>query len=297
MVRCWKCGRDNEDGMRFCTNCGNPLSADAPASGADSTRFDPMQSETISFNAPQTTTPPTNWPTTPYSSAQPPPSSYSTVAAPAPKSRVGLITGIVVLLLVGLTGLAGAAGWYYYRNSSQVATTNGNANRRGLEPDSKPTPASNANATPTPAASPESKQLFEPPTTPTKEGTFTVYANKGWQMSDIAVVPLEQFRTSVDGIIDLEGVKTGVRAGGVNDAKTKSRRLYQEFPTGALLMRTRYSNGHFSNVVAAGASGNWENLPDERGMLEFSVNDNAPDGNGGQFTIKVKMTSVPKAKK
>ncbi len=296
MVRCWKCGRDNEDGMRFCTNCGNPLSGDAPASGAGSSGFDPMQSETISFNAPQTTTPPTNWPTTPYGSAQQPPPSYSTVAAaPAPKSRVGLITVIVILLLFGLVGMAGVAGWYYYRNSGEVAT-NGNSNRL-VGPGGKPTPESNANTTPTPAASPESKQLFEPPTTATKEGTFTVYANKGWQMSDIAVIPLERFTTSVDGIVDLEGVKTGVRAGGVNDAKTKSRRLYQEFPTGALLMRTRYANGHFSNVVAAGASGNWENLPDERGMLEFSVNDNAPDGNGGQFTIKVKMTSVPKAKK
>ena len=61
-------------------------------------------------------------------------------------------------------------------------------------------------------------------------------------------------------------------------------------------MRTRYADGRFSNTVAAGVNGSWENLPEERGMLEFAVNDNAPKDNGGQFTIRVKMTSVPKKK-
>ncbi len=94
--------------------------------------------------------------------------------------------------------------------------------------------------------------------------------------------------------MDIAGVKTGVRAGGVKDEKFKSRRLYEEFPVGALLMRTRYADGRFSNMVAAGTSGSWENLPDERGMLEFIINDNAPQDNGGQYTIKVKLKSVPK---
>lgn len=295
MLRCSKCGRDNEEGMRFCTNCGNTLAAAAPPPpAAGGTAYDPMQSETISFNAPPTTTPPSNWPTTPYTSATPPPSTAS-----VPKSRSGLIIGVVAVLLLGMLGLAGAAGWYYYANTREVVTTNGNKNSGSLEPRSKSTPGdSNANTSPTPSASPSpASKTFEPPTVPTKEGTFTVYANRGWQLSEIAVVPLEQFTTTVDGIVDLAGIKTGVRAGGVNDAKTKSRRLYPEYPTGALLMRTRYADGHFSNVVAAGVSGSWENLPDERGMLEFAINDNSTEGNGGQFTIKVKLKSVPKSKK
>jgi hypothetical protein len=200
--------------------------------------------------------------------------------------------------LLGLLGVGGIAGYYYYSNSKNVAVNNGNSNRRGtLDPDKKATPEANTNASPesSPEPSPSPRQqLFEPPTTPTKEGSFTVYANESWQRSDIAVVPLEQFTTTVDGIVDIAGVKTGVRAGGVSDAKFKSRRLFPEFPVGALIMRTRYADGRFSNMVAAGIRGDWQNLPDERGMLEFIINDNAPQDNGGQFTIKVKFRSVPK---
>ena len=35
-------------------------------------------------------------------------------------------------------------------------------------------------------------------------------------------------------------------------------------------------------------------LPDERGMLEFTVNDKTPENNGGQFTIKVKYKGIKK---
>jgi hypothetical protein len=65
-------------------------------------------------------------------------------------------------------------------------------------------------------------------------------------------------------------------------------------------MRTRYADGRFSNTVAVsagGASGSWQNLPDERGMIEFRINDNAPQSNGGQFTVHVRLTRVPKSKK
>jgi hypothetical protein len=139
--------------------------------------------------------------------------------------------------------------------------------------------------------------MFAPPTVPTKDASFTVYANGDWQLSPIAVVPLEQYRTSVEGIVDLAGAKAGVRAGGTNDAALKSRRLFAEWPTGALLMRTRYADGRFSNTVATsagGASGSWQNLPDERGMLEFRINDNQQQNNGGQFTIRVRLTRAPK---
>jgi hypothetical protein len=208
-----------------------------------------------------------------------------------------MIAIIVGALLLGLAGIGGLGAWYYYSSGTETANNGG----IGLGDDTKnkngspsPKPTSNVNTEPTPAASPTSKQLFEPPTVPTKEGTFTVYANEGWQMSNIAVVPLEEFTTSVDGIVDVAGVKVGLRAGGTKDAQFKSRRLVPEFPTGALLMRTRYADGRYSNMVAAGTSGSWQNLPDERGMLEFAINDNAPQNNGGQFTIRVKLTKVPK---
>lgn len=294
MVRCGKCGRENEQGMRFCTNCGTPMTGESQT-GAAAGGYDPHTSETISFNAPPQTAVGMGTPTTPYTA---PPFAESPPPPPQ-KSRTGMIVGIIAgLLLLGLVGLGGVAGYYYYTNTKKdVAVNNGNSKQGTLDPDKKATPTQeNTNATPesSPQPSPSPKQLFEPPTTPTKEGSFTVYANEGWQMSNIAVVPLEQFTTTTDGIVDIAGVKTGLRAGGTNDAKFKSRRLFPEFPVGALIMRTRYADGKFSNMVAAGTRGDWQNLPDERGMLEFIINDNAPQDNGGQFTIKVKLKSVPK---
>jgi hypothetical protein len=262
--------------------------AGAPSS---SQGYDPSSSETISFNAPPQTAVGMGTPTTPYTA---PP---FTESAP-PKSKTGLVVGITLgVLLLGLLGLGAVGGYYYYSNSKDVSVNNGNRKEGTLDPDRKPTPApANTNASPEsePSPTPASKQLFEPPTTPTKEASFTVYANEGWQMSDIAVVPLERFNSTTDGIVDIAGVKTGIRAGGVKDDKFKSRRLYNEFPVGALLMRTRYADGRFSNMVATGTSGSWQNLPDERGMLEFIINDNEPKDNGGQFTIKVKLKDVPK---
>jgi hypothetical protein len=92
----------------------------------------------------------------------------------------------------------------------------------------------------------------------------------------------------------LAGIKNNVPVKGADDAKTKSRRIYAQYPTGALLMRTRYANGRYSNVQPLSASNSWENFPDEIGKLEFCVNDNAPANNGGQFIVTVTMTSVPK---
>ena len=286
MMRCGKCGSDNAEGMLFCTNCGTPLGT---VSSGESTSVNSSQHETLSFPAPPPTTP-TGWPTVgSYVPPQPPVSSGST------KKNTGLIVGIVAVLLLGVVGAAGAIGWYVYSKSgTEVSNKNQNTANENVSPSPSPTNA-NANQSPTPKPSP-SNMSFDPPTVPTKEGTFTVYANEGWQVSNIAVVPYETYTTRVEGIVDLAGAKAGIRADGNKEAKLKSRRLFAEYPTGALLMRTRYANGRFSNTVAAGTSGNWENLPDERGMLEFAVNDNAPQDNGGQFTVRVKMTSVPKKK-
>ena len=153
---------------------------------------------------------------------------------------------------------------------------------------------------PTPSISPTPQLSITPPVEATKKGSFTVFANNGWQLSDIDVIPLEQFTTGVTGLVDLTGLKTGVSSKGLTDTATKSRRTYPEFPTGALLMRTHYADGKYSNVqpvTAPPSKGTWQNFPDERGRLEFCINDSAPEQNGGQFTVTVTMTSVPKAKK
>lgn len=287
MLRCGKCGRDNAEGMRFCTNCGALLETEA---GGGSGSIDASQPpDTISFSAPPPTSPTAGWPTAgAYLPPQPP-------VSKGRSDNTGLIIGIVAVLLVGVVVVAGGVGWYLY---SKPDTEVANRNTKNGNVTASPSPTnSNANTRPSPEATPTpSNKSFEPPTAPTKEGSFTVYANEGWQLSEIAVVPYEKYTTKVEGLVDLAGAKAGIRAGGDKDAKLKSRRLFAEYPTGALLMRTRYADGRFSNTVAAGVNGAWENLPDERGMLEFAINDNAPKDNGGQFTIRVKMTSVPKNK-
>jgi hypothetical protein len=222
---------------------------------------------------------------------------------------MGLIIGLIALVVLLSLAVFGAAAGYYFYSKSQTANSNNdegvykpstgdNSNENANEnANAKPTPK--ASVSPTPAASPTEGQLFEPPTVPTKDSSFTVYANGDWQLSQIAVVPLEKFTTEVEGIVDFAGAKAGVSPGGTKDAQYKSRRLFTEWPTGALLMRTRYADGRFSNTVAlaaGAATGAWENLPDERGMLEFRINDNAPQSNGGQFTVHMRLTSVPKSK-
>jgi hypothetical protein len=302
MVACLKCGRENPEGMRFCSNCGTAL-AESPPSGAvgggsapDSSSF-----ETLSMNQnPQTA--PTSWPNfgEQFKQNAPP-------VATAKKSRTGLIVGIIALVvLLGLAVIGAGAGYYFYSRSHTGEGNNNNGEgvyKSSLDGNSnenanaKPSPT--ASTSPSPAPSPTVGQSFEPPTVPTKDASFTVYANGDWQLSTIAVVPLEKFTTEVEGIVDLAGAKAGIGPGGTKDAQYKSRRLFQEWPTGALLMRTRYADGRFSNTVAlaaGAATGAWENLPDERGLLEFRINDNAPQSNGGQFTVHMSLTSVPKSK-
>jgi hypothetical protein len=205
-----------------------------------------------------------------------------------PKSKTFLIIGgIAGLLILGLITVAGVVVYNLIppkNNVVNVVTT--------------PTATATAKST-TPTQKPTPDTSFTPPVEPTKEGTFTVQANTGWQLSELATVANEQFSTTVGGKIDLAGIKNDVAATGVNDAKTKFRRIYPEFPTGALLMRTRYADGKYSNVVPLltnGSNGNWENYPDERGKIEFCINDNSPENNSGSFTVKLKFNGIAKPK-
>ena len=294
--KCPRCGYENAEAMRFCLNCGTALAetpTEAPTEsfggGAPTNFGGGRETETLSRNPPGF------------------PPSYPTVSKAKPKSKIGLIIGGVAALFF-LVLMAGAAIVFFNLKSKPVYVANNNSSptisptttvgksptpKTSVSPGLSPTP----DAVPNPSATPQAS--FTPPVTATKNGNFTVYANGGWQLSQIDVVPLEQFVTNVQGLVDLAGIKTGVSSNGVIDAGTKSRRIYQEFPTGALLMRTRYADGKYSNVqpvTAPPSKGNWQNFPDELGRLEFCINDNAPDQNGGQFTVGARMTSVPKAK-
>jgi cytoskeletal protein RodZ len=299
MKRCQKCGYENADAMRFCLECGTALT-DAPMvinlsdkpteslSGGAPTNFGARR-ETETFVAGRGAVPHNLGNFT----AQPPPKS---------NKKLFLILGGLASLLV-LLGVAGAAIVFYnYRQNKLVSASPTPTASPTAKTGKSPTPKTSATATPTPAESPEKtpEASFTPPVEPTKKATFTVNADEGWQLSDIDVVSLEKFRTSVQGAIDLAGIKSSVPPAGLTDAKTKSRRVYPEFPTGALLMRTRYADGKTSNTVSMttnGANGNWENYPNETGKLEFCINDNSPAANGGQFIVTVTMTGVPKAKK
>ena len=284
MKKCQKCFAENDNLMSFCWECGTPLSnsyettaktQELPAQSLPSTptvfggitENETVVNQRVGFT-----------------------SNFQQPLPPKSKKGVFLIGGgIAALLMLGLVTIAGVVIY------NLLQPTDGG----GLKP--SPTPW-NVVKTPTPQVNPTAtpQVSFTPPVEPTKQGAFTIYANQGWQLSDINVVSLEEFRTNVQGKIDISGIKTGVSSSGVSDAKTKARRIYPEFPTGALLMRTRYADGKYSNVVAIsanGANGNWRNYPDERGKIEFCINDNAPENNGGQFTVSVTLTRVPKAKK
>lgn len=203
-------------------------------------------------------------------------------AATAKKSNKTLffiLGGVALLVAFGGT-ILGVVAFYLLSANRPTVFKNTPANV-SVKPEDAPTP----------------EVSFTPPVEPTAKGSFTINANQGWQLSDINTVSQQTFQTAVQGKIDLDGIRKGVSPNGVTDEKTKSRRLYPEFPTGALLMRTRYADGKYSNiaaVTASNATGIWQNYPGERGKIEFCVNDNTPEKNSGQFTVTVTSLGVPK---
>jgi cytoskeletal protein RodZ len=306
--------------MRFCLECGTPLpdgggaggpmiinlsgsGGDKPteslSGGAPPTNFGAPARETETFVAGRGGNAARGFGNFGSPPPQPPP-------RPKSNKKLFLILGGLASLLA-LLGVA-VGGVVYYNYCCRPAPSPTPTPTPSVSPTvspgktKSPTPKTSPSVSPTvsPTASPDAtapQASFTPPTEPTKKGTFTVYANEGWQLSNIDVVALEKFTTSTQGLIDLAGIKNNVSVKGVDDAKTKARRIYPEYPTGALLMRTRYANGRYSNVQPISASNSWENFPDETGKLEFCVNDNAPQNNGGQFIVTKTSTSVPKPKK
>ncbi|CAN5631036.1 hypothetical protein BH24ACI1_BH24ACI1_02230 [soil metagenome] len=266
--KCQNCGYENDSTMNFCLECGiqlvgNPLSAAKteilPATGR----------------------------------------SAPTVVVPKKKSRkyfwiFGGLASLLVLLLLGFIATLYLARRLGQNNASVKTPT------PMVSPTRKPSPmprksadinSSNASVEPpeieeTTAPDPN----FTPPAKPTAQGVFNVKADKNWQLSNLDVVPNEKFVLLAVGNINLREIEKNVSPEGIADKKYQMRRLFPEFPVGALLMRTRYADGKYSKISAVAtknSTGIWQNAPDERGRLEFCINDNAPDGNDGVFVVSL----------
>ena len=272
MKYCRNCGNENADAMSFCGQCGVRFPEPQVST------WNQGDIPTASFGETPTTVRPRNPETETVQR------NFSASAPPKSNKKLFIIFGGIAALVILLGGaVVFGALFLYLQNPAAPIRTNNNS--------AAPNVSSSPETTQTPQVS------FTPPIEPTKKGSFTVYANTGWQLSDIDTVSQETFTTSVVGKIDLNNIKTGVSSSGVNDAKTKARRLYPEYPTGALLMRTRYADGKYSNiaaVTAGSATGQWQNYPGERGKIEFCINDNTPEKNGGQFTVTVNFIDAPK---
>jgi hypothetical protein len=299
MKICKSCNSLNSDDMNYCTECGAFLTSDEPFSFGPQTigpkTVSPQREPESKINDPITYIP-------------------TPVNTTAKKSKSNkLIISLAVLFLLIL--LAGSLVSYFavkkillnnnlnsqtnVKNVTPQKTKESNTTAKNLanisSSDSKDSSNSKTSNSP-----PDSEKApvtsFTPPLEPTKVGTFTVYANRGWQLSNIDVVGNEKYTTIVQGLIDLAGIKNGVTHAGIKDERTKSRRIYPEYPTGALIMRTRYADGSVSNMQPTLTSpAYWQNYPNETGKLEFCINDNSPENNGGSFTITVKMIYSPKS--
>lgn len=264
MRPCLACGNLNPDGMSFCQQCGKPLGS-PPAD-------DISGQATIAISD----LPPTQairpLVTASHHSVG---STNATPQAPERKSRTGLIIGtaVGVVLLVGIVGAA-LVGCYLYLERAQPSNSDAAI-------------AKNASNNGNRSTNPTRENMFPPPVAATRSGTFVVHADDTWQISEIEVIPEEDFEIDTTGLVDIAGVRSSVGPDGIADAASKPRRLMSDRSTGALMMRIRYPDGRFSNSAAISDYFEGSTEKNERGHLEFCVNDNSPQNNGGQFTVTV----------
>lgn len=220
--------------------------------------------------------------------------SVPTLSIRKPQNKIFILAvfGGLFLILVMIAGAVGGLIYFSVQQENQAVKSKPPPERK-VE---KPSPSLPPSATPlkSPKETPvESEELiFPPPTKPTRRGSFRIQADKdGWQLSEIETVSSETFRTNVRGTIVLDDIGSNITADGVD--KNKKRRVYKEYPTGALLMRTRFANGKTSNIQPVTASDVWENDPEETGRIEFLINDNSPRSNAGQFVVEVSLVKAP----
>ena len=294
MKRCKGCNSENSGGMNFCINCGTRLPSDLDAT------FSNPADKTAILN-------PSNNTTEKFERNRSEPTvnkrfgfhlnSIPTIERRPPRQGgklaiiLALLTGIIGVVFLGaaVAGVAAYAKWQ----------TNPSRNASNPKPEVAPYDKPDINPYPTPNTTP----IFEPekrpapnndlitfpaPKTPTKHGKFVVRNLNGWQISEIKTVSREQFRVSVKGRIKISGKR--VSASGTT--RFQERRIYKQFKTGALLMRTHYPDGSHSNIQQVTAFKLWQNFPDETGKIEFIVNDRFADQNEGQFTVTVTYVGI-----
>ena len=294
MKNCEKCGAENLDDVKFCKDCSAEFATN-PRMAASVETVESLGEE-LGEELNETET------ETEVGTRFQDDASIQTFTAHKPqasnKTLYWILGGCLTLLLIAFIAVA----IFLYLNwSTERAETASNSQTEPTTPapiliDEK-TPESKTEEdkqTEEPQLDAEDGEIevsFTPPAEPTRQGSFAVKANKGWQVSGINTVPSEVFRTSIRGKVYLGGIDKNVPPEGIDE--NTDRRIYKQFPTGALLIRTRFANGKVGNVQSATAYTQWENFKNERGRLEFLVNDNSPENNKGEFIVTVRMVSVP----
>lgn len=264
MKKCQNCGAENADEMNFCGDCGARLKNQpqmvVPLETIQSLPDTEDLTESLSAETE----------TIPGNRYQPPSVPTLSIRQPQSNKKIFAVFGVLFAAFFLVIAAAGAMIYFYIQSPDRVIT---------------------AKPTPTPKKTPE-ELIFTPPDEPTRQGSFTIGADEeDWQLSDIETVPSETFRTEVRGTIDLDEIGADISPEGVES--DKDRRIYKKYPTGALLMRTRFADGETSNIQPVAAADMWENAPDERGRLEFLINDNSPENNRGEFSVSVTLIRVP----
>ena len=308
MKICRNCGTENAIDLNFCGECGTKFPGEpqmvVPLDTVESLEQPPTERITESFGEEPKST------ETVVGTRFQDDASIPTFSAQQPqassKTLYWLLGGCLTLLVLAFIGIAGFL--YVNWESKREATQTPEPEQTPVSiieeetPESEKTPdeeEEEPEETPELELEPEledpeskPKVSFTPPTKPTRQGSFSVKADEGWQTSEIDTVPSEIFRTSVRGKVYLDGIDKNISANGISG--NRDRRIYKKYRTGALLMRTRFANGKVGNIMPATQYNEWQNYPNERGRLEFLVNDNSPEKNKGEFVITVRMVSVPK---
>lgn len=281
MKSCRKCGFSNDDSMQFCVECGTALK-DSPQmvvpldslSGTEKpTEEIPAASESETVVANRFAAP----------GAQKPSTSGGKRAI---KIFIGIIVAGVLLVTFAAAGVILAV----YLSIIDAAPRPIVSRRETPTPTRTPrwivksTPKSTPEATPEPSPT----IRIEIDAVATRKTSFEIQTDESWQVSKVRTIGSENFIVTATGNYELDGIKKRVTARGVSGHK--ERRLFKDFRTGALLMRTHYPDGRHSNIQAVSSGKYWQNYPDEEGNLEFIVNDNDPDENDGDLTIRFEMT-------
>lgn len=308
MKKCQICGYNNTDIMNFCLECGNSLAEEpqmvVPLETVDFSHA-AKSSEQVTENYEKETVVNSRFaiqPNSPtFQNSQPTPNHSNTKLFLA---IGGGLLAIVMLIVVGAAGVL----IYTLQNQEQKPPSRPIVSKTPINDDddipSTPYPEDDDDfpevvktPKPTPIVKKTPDKTEEPitfptPTVATKRGKYKVRPVTGWQVSNVKTIPSQNFRVQARGRIRLDGIKKRVGVKGINGHN--NRRIFKQFKTGALLMRTHYPDGRHSNIQPVGSGEYWINAPDETGKIEFFINDNSPRANSGSFSVTVTDLGVQK---